>query len=164
MSLETDIIQLRRLKMFQHLDMPKLKLIAVVGERVDFADGEAIFSHGDPPDAVFIVLAGAIGIHVKGSTALVQVARSEGAIMLGESGVLCEHPRKLTILADGAVQALRIPAGDFQLLLHDMPAFAFAVMTELARQLDGVNDFLARRAISEAEAGLITGRSEEIAP
>jgi CRP-like cAMP-binding protein len=156
MSLESDIIQLRGLKMFKHLDMPKLKLVAVVGERVDFADGDAIFSHGDAPDAVFIVLAGTVGIHVKGRTRLVQVARSEGAIMLGESGLLCDHPRTLTILAAGPVAALRIQATDFLLLLHDMPAFAIAVMTELARQLDLVNGYLAQRAINDAETDLIT--------
>jgi CRP-like cAMP-binding protein len=160
MSLDADIIQLRQLKMFRNLDMPKLKLVAVVGERVDFVDGEAIFSHGDPPDSVFIVLSGAIGIHVIGSAGLVQVARNEGAIMLGESGLLCDHPRTLTILADGPVAALRIPAADFMLLLHDMPGFALAVMTELARQLDVVNGYLSQRAINEADAALMTGQSE----
>lgn len=164
MSLETDIIQLRRLRMFHNLDMPKLKLVAVVGERVDFSDGEAIFSHGDPPDAVFIVLSGTVGIHVTGRTRLVQVARSEGAIMLGESGLLCEHTRTLTILAEGPVEALRIPAADFLLLLHDMPAFAFAVMKELARQLDLVNGYLAQRAINDAETDLITDGAAEVAP
>lgn len=164
MSLDSDILQLRRLRMFRHLDMPKLKLIAVVGERVDFPDGEAIFRHGDPSDAIFIVLSGTIGIYVLAPHGLVQVARSEGAIMLGETGLLCEHPRTITVLADGPVESLRIPAEDFQLLLRDMQPFAFAVMTELARQLDVVNTYLAQRAISAAEAGLISGRSEEIAP
>jgi CRP-like cAMP-binding protein len=153
MTINTEICAMQRLPMLRGIDATQLKLIALVAERVTFSAGDVIFSQGELSDAVYILLDGPIVIRVttpKGETTL---TRHEGAIMLGEVGILCEHKRSGTIIAEGPVTALRVGAADFMMLVRDLPPFAMAVMRELARLLELSNlRYAERMLMAEAAA------------
>lgn len=136
MTLETDLRCLQRLPMLKGIEPAKLKLVALVAERVEFAPGDVIYRQGDAPDAVFIMLGGKLSVVAEGGGGETVIWRFEGAVMLGQVGILSGHPRVVTIRADEPVCALKLSADDFNMLIQDVPAFAVAVMRELALQLE----------------------------
>ncbi len=145
MTIETEVRTLQKLDMFSNLDMAKLKLVAMISDRVVFHAGEAIFRAGDPSDAAFIVLEGSVRLSGAGGVEPAKPLRKCGVMLLGEVGILCGRRRSITIVAETDVTALRIQREDFQRLIRETPEFGFAVMRELAEQLDRGAKLVAER-------------------
>lgn len=144
MTIETEVKTLQKLSMFSNLDIAKLKLVAMISDRVTFAAGEAIFRAGDPSDAAYIVLDGSVRIHGEGVIEPESGINQCGVMLLGEVGILCGRRRSITIVAETPVTALRIQREDFLRLIRETPDFGFAVMRELAEQLDSGTRLLTR--------------------
>jgi CRP-like cAMP-binding protein len=137
MTLDSDLRCLQRLPMLKEIEPKKLKLIALVAERVEFAAGEYLYRTGDPPDSVFIILSGKLAIVSDEEGGGEKVLWSlEGATMLGQVGILSGHVRGVSVRAETPAFALKLSPDDFNMMVHDVPAFAVAVMRELALQLE----------------------------
>ncbi|WP_342361707.1 cyclic nucleotide-binding domain-containing protein [Terrarubrum flagellatum] len=141
MTIETEVKTLRKLQMFNNLDVAKLKLVAMISDRVTFHAGEAIFRRGDAPEAAYIVLDGSVRIMKDGDHPEGGFEKS-GVMLLGEVGILCGRRRSITIIATSTVTALRIEREDFTRLIRETPEFALAVMHQLAEQLDVGTQFV----------------------
>jgi CRP-like cAMP-binding protein len=155
MTIELEVKALQKLNMFRDVAAAKLKLLAMVSDRVTFRQGDAIFTRGEQSDAVFIVLDGSIALTFtpedgEGGSAL--TLRHSGSILLGEVGILCGKKRSVTIIATSSLTALRIPGEDFMRLIRETPELAFAVMRQLAEQVDLKSRYLAENLTSEAAA------------
>jgi CRP-like cAMP-binding protein len=136
MTLDTDLRCLQRLPMLKEIDPAKLKLIALVAERVEFAPGDVLYRQGDPSDAVFVTFGGRLSVVAEGAETESVIWSLQNAVMLGQVGILSGHPRVVTIRAEEQVSALKLSSDDFNMLIHDVPPFAVAVMRELALQLE----------------------------
>ena len=62
MTLETDISCLRQVPLFRSLPLPRLKLVALMGEKLRFDPGTQIIAEGETPEGVFVVLQGELEI------------------------------------------------------------------------------------------------------
>lgn len=144
MTIEHEVKALQKLAMFGNLDLAKLKLVAMISDRVTFRAGETIFRAGDPSDAAYIVLDGSVRMTGKDNAELEGDLCKSGVMLLGEVGILCGRRRSITIVADSAVTALRIQREDFERLVRETPEFASAIMRELAEQLDRGAQLLTR--------------------
>lgn len=60
MGLDDDIAILAAAPLFGFLDRDALRLLTFAAERRDLADGDLLFSRGDPADGGFVVMAGTI--------------------------------------------------------------------------------------------------------
>ena len=58
MGLDDDIAILAAAPLFGFLDRDALRLLTFAAERRDLADGDLLFSRGDPADGGFVVMAG----------------------------------------------------------------------------------------------------------
>ena len=58
MTLEADISSLGRLPLFRSLPPPRLKLVALMGEKLHFDAGTQIIEEGEKPEGVYVVLQG----------------------------------------------------------------------------------------------------------
>ena len=108
-----------------------------VGRRVSFEAGQAIVERGDPGDAMYIVLSGVAEVDVGG-----RFHRLERGDFFGEMAVLAGRPREATVKAAEPVEALRIPADDFQAFLLDNPQVAVGMLRSLVERLREVQDRL----------------------
>lgn len=155
MTLENDLRAVQRLPMLKEIEPAKLKLIALVAERVEFEAGDYFYRQGDSADAVYITLNGRLSVVVKdedegeGEKVLWSL---DGPTMLGQVGILSGHPRGVSIRVEQPVCALKLSPDDFNMLIHDVPAFAIAVMRELALQLEASSDRAARFRPRSAKA------------
>ena len=128
---------LERMPMFAGLDREHLEAVLAVGRRVSFEPGQAIVERGDPGDAMYIVLSGVAEVDVGG-----RFHRLQQGDFFGEMAVLADKPREATVKAAEPVEALRIPADDFQEFLAANPHIATGMLKSLVERLREVQDRL----------------------
>ena len=128
---------LERTPMFAGLDREHLEDVLAVGRRVSFEPGQKIVDRGDPGDAMYIVLSGVAEVDVGG-----RFHRLQRGDFFGEMAVLAGKPREASVKAAEPVEALRIPADEFQAFLDDNPEIATAMLKSLVERLREVQDRL----------------------
>jgi CRP-like cAMP-binding protein len=142
MTLESDIGCLKCLPLFQALPKPRLKLVALMGEKLAFADGELLASEGEPPDGVFVLLEGEVELaHDAADGRSKRFLLTEGSI-IGDVPMLCGRTYAGRVVAKGPVTALRLPKDLFFELLETVPDFAMALSRDLAARLYRLADFV----------------------
>jgi CRP-like cAMP-binding protein len=128
---------LERTPLFAGLDRQHLQDVLSVGQRVSYQPGQAIVERGDPGDAMYIVVGGAAEVDVGG-----RYHRLERGDFFGEMAVLAGKPREATVKAVEPMEALRIPADDFQAFLAANPQIAVGMLKSLVERLREVQDRL----------------------
>jgi CRP-like cAMP-binding protein len=104
---------------------------------VSYQPGQAIVERGDPGDAMYIVVGGAAEVDVGG-----RFHRLERGDFFGEMAVLAGKPREATVTAVEPLEALRIPADEFQVFLSTNPEIAVGMLKSLVERLREVQDRL----------------------
>jgi CRP-like cAMP-binding protein len=128
---------LERTPLFAGLERGHLDDVLTVGRRVSYQPGQAIVERGDPGDAMYIVLSGAAEVDVGG-----RFHRLERGAFFGEMAVLAGKPREATVKAVEPLEALQIPAGEFQTFLAANPEIAVGMLKSLVERLREVQDRL----------------------
>lgn len=143
MSLETECAILRNIPMFQNVDVAKLRLLAMSGDRISYEPGDVVFNQGESPDAVYVLLEGAVDVINEGPPR-VKLAQLDDNAVFGEIGVLCDNLRSATVEAATHVTVIRIERYTFNEVIRDVPQLALALARELARRLEAMSQRFAR--------------------
>ncbi len=139
MSLAATIRVLRSMPLFAALDEPRLKVIAMTGQVLAFRPGERIAEKGDPGDAAFVVLDGAVEVLMPredGEALLSTLGRGE---IVGELAALTGHPRATALAAGAALTLLRLEREAVLALLREYPDVALGVIRVIAERLEAMN-------------------------
>jgi CRP/FNR family cyclic AMP-dependent transcriptional regulator len=128
---------LERMPLFAGLDRGQLEDVLAVGRRVSYDAGQAVVERGDPGDAMYIMLDGAAEVDVGG-----RFHRLQQGDFFGEMAVLAGKPREATVTAVERVEALQIPADEFQAFLLEHPHVAVGMLKSLVERLREVQDRL----------------------
>lgn len=132
MSLETDIGCLRCLPLFQDMPASRLKLVALMGERLQFEPGAVLISPQEKLTGVYVILEGEVEIlQLREGGEERSFVKDTGSIT-GDVSLLSGKPFSSTIRAKSRVLALRIPKDLFFELLQTVPEFSLAVCRDLA--------------------------------
>ncbi len=124
---------LRQMDLFAEVPVDELAGIAYVAHEIAFAPGVQFITQGDPGDAVYIIVAGAVEIVVPG---LGTVARRVAPTIIGEMALFTHKARSAHCRAVGDLTALRIAQADFRILLTAKPGLAYGIIRVLATRLD----------------------------
>lgn len=133
--LSNDVSSLRQIPLFRDLETPKIKLILLAGQRVNYRVGDQLLKEGDRADTVFIILEGKAKVLRMDGGNHVRVAEVETGAVVGEMGVVLDRPYSGTIIAETPVTALRIDKRTFLDLLAQVPQLSMALIRELAARL-----------------------------
>ncbi len=95
------------------------------------APGDVLFTVGDPGDAMFVVLEGALDIIVDGSV----VEKSTRGDIIGEMALIDKSPRSGTVTAREASTLAKLDTARFQRLIQLNPFFATHVMKVLVDRI-----------------------------
>ncbi|MBB3772630.1 CRP-like cAMP-binding protein [Angulomicrobium tetraedrale] len=144
MTIEDEVRSLQKFRMFRDVEGAKLKLLAMISDRVVFQPGEVIYAQGDASDAVYIVLDGQFKVSLVTAHGVIDFAEHVRGVLLGEAGVLCDQNRMATITAETPVVALRVDREPFLQLLKESRPFNHAVVRELGRQIMELNNICAQ--------------------
>jgi len=122
---------LAEVPLFAGLGARQRRKVASLAQIRRFADGAPLVRAGDPGDALHVVLDGEVSVRRRGRPSL---ALGVGSIV-GELALLDGGPRTASVVAQGDVVTLSIPASRFRKLLRAEPAIAIGIAEELARRL-----------------------------
>ncbi len=139
-----EVASLQRLAMFRDVDVPKLKLIALAGQRLHFGRGETILRQGDRARAVFVMMEGEAEIMRSVDGPPVRLTTVGAGALVGEMGVILDQPYSSTIVALGPVTALQIDATTFLELINQVPQLSMALIRELSRRLLTTSELYAK--------------------
>jgi NTE family protein len=112
---------LAELPLFSGLDPGLLREIASVVEWLTLPGGATLFSAGDPPDALYMVLSGCLGAFSADPTRRRFLARIAAGDMVGEMGLISGRPRSADVIALRDTELARISAQAFNEVLRGQP-------------------------------------------
>jgi CRP-like cAMP-binding protein len=121
---------------FSGLDYQSLESVGRGMRARRFRRGEVIFHQGDPGDALFIVMSGAIKIMLPSDTGDEAIlATLRPGDVFGELALLDGAPRSATASALEATETLILPRDQFRELLATEPAIRDAILASMAGEL-----------------------------
>ncbi|MCL5777928.1 cyclic nucleotide-binding domain-containing protein [Limibaculum sp. FT325] len=139
MSVNEAVTALRDAAPFRRIDERRLKIIAMMGETLSYAPGERLFERGEPGDAAFVVIQGAVDVLLgKPGQETVVATLGKGEIF-GEIAALCDQTRTTAIAARGALSVLRLEKSALKNLIHEFPDLAFEFLRVIATRLEATN-------------------------
>ncbi|MGD0184556.1 MAG: Crp/Fnr family transcriptional regulator [Roseiarcus sp.] len=119
MSLEGDVRRMARTRPFDLLPREALQLIAFSCSKKALEAGETLFEEGEPADAAYFVLSGAIDLVAHGAE-----RRVGSDALIGETALIAQVPRRAGARAAEDAVALRIPGEVFRRVLSEFPQAA----------------------------------------
>lgn len=135
MTIESDIACLNQIPLFRTLPKPRLKLVALMGERLHFDAGTKIIDEGERPEGVYFILSGEVELSHRREDGRAKRLLLERGAIVGDVPMLCDQPYIGEVTARSDVQALRLPRDLFFELLETIPDFGIALSRDLASRL-----------------------------
>ncbi|MCG6957672.1 MAG: cyclic nucleotide-binding domain-containing protein [Gemmatimonadetes bacterium] len=134
-STELVVGLLQKVALFEDLTSEDLRRIATVAAEATPAAGAVLFREGDPADAFYVVLEGAVSIATSRADGAEEVlaVRREGEAF-GEMALFGEGPRSATARTTDPSRLVRVPGEDFRRLLGG-ESLALHLLRAMARDL-----------------------------
>jgi CRP-like cAMP-binding protein len=121
---------LRKAPFFAGLSAEDLDGILRVGRPVSFEPGQVMVEHGDPGDGMYIILSGSAEVDVGG-----RFHKLASGNFFGEMALITAGRRMATVKAVEPLDALMIPAEEFQSFLLDHPGVALSMLKAIVERL-----------------------------
>jgi CRP-like cAMP-binding protein len=108
--------------------------VAAIAREARFRAGERVFSQGDPGDALYVIIEGAVDAHSNGE----HVLRMRSKETFGDLSLLDGSPRPTDAVAVEDTRVLVIDRRDFLDLLADRPELLTGFFRAVTQQLRAV--------------------------
>ena len=149
---EEILARVARLPLFVGIDEETLLEVAEELEWIALPGGAELFQEGDPPDAVYVLVAGCLGAFRTENKELVLLGRVQAGETVGEMALLSGHKRTATVRALRDSEVVRFSLDAFQRLARVHPeamlAIARVAVERLERALAGRSATPAPRSLS----------------
>lgn len=122
---------LRQVPLFAKLKDRELKSVLEIAKEVHFEPGVRVVETDKSGVGFHLILEGNADVHVADEL----VATFGPGDYFGEMSVLDGHPRSATVIANGALTTLAIPAWNFESLMEKYPSIMRALLTELTARI-----------------------------
>ncbi len=159
--------RLQSLAVFTGLDAAVLTELARVVEERSYADGERVFSEGDPGDMLFGVIDGVVRIQKqvgddpRGAKTLSLLTRGE---LFGEMSVIDSKPRSASAVATGPTRLLALSRSAFEELLEHNQQSVVRILFSLMRAMNERIRRLNSSVIAYDETGRAIGTCNQLQP
>ena len=122
---------LKGMQLFRYLSYKELVRIMNITETRDFKAGEDVIREGEPGDAMFVVLSGAVRLHKTGVT----VAELGKGQHFGEMALVDRTQRSLTATAREDARLLLIRRKDFYAIIKQEPSLSVKLLWSFVQVL-----------------------------
>jgi HEAT repeat protein len=147
------LFALEGVEIFARSDVDDLAAVAAVAKEQTFPRGTSVYSEGDPGDALYVIVHGAMEARRDGETVLTMKARES----FGETSLFDGAPRINEVIATVDSRVLVIDRRDFLDLLADRPELLAGMFRVLSRQLKSMVVEVASRRSSTSELPVVGG-------
>ena len=124
-------VALRKVEAFRAVPIDQLAHVASVAREQTFAKGETLFREGDPPESLFVVLEGKIGLQRSGEAFAEAVAGEP----LGTWSLFIDHPRRATAVVLEAARMLVLDRDEFYEVLAEQVEVTRSMVQDLVGRL-----------------------------
>lgn len=152
MSIDCDTLSLKNLSIFSSLDAKRLKLVAMMGERLHYAAGQKIVSQGELPKTIFIILSGEIELSRTTPCGAMHALSLGTGSLFGDVPMLCDKAYIGNVTATTDVLVLAMGKDLFFELLQNVPEFAVALCRDLASRLYQLVSSMVDTKVTEMKA------------
>jgi CRP-like cAMP-binding protein len=159
MAIDALVKPLLNVPLFQGLKPLQITEIARRAERVVYKAGETIIAEDDTGEAAILIVAGD-AVRTSGPDLEGAAESVPPGALVGEMAMLVESRHTSTIVARGAVRALRIMRSDLLAQMEDDPTLADHFVQKIAGRLNRLAKEL--RAIDAALGGLGTAARQSL--
>ncbi len=125
------LFALEGVEIFAQSDVDDLAAVAGVAKEEKFRKGERIYAEGDPGDALYVIVDGAVEARRDGEVVLTMKTRES----FGETSLFDGAPRINEVIATQDTTVLTIDRRDFLDLLGDRPELLAGMFRVMSRQL-----------------------------
>jgi serine/threonine protein phosphatase PrpC len=122
---------LKGMQMFRYLSYKELVRVSNISEMLDLTAGQTVFSAGQPGDAMYVVLSGAVRL-MKGEALMAELARGHH---FGEMALVDRSVRSLTAVATEGTRLVVIHRKDFYEIIKREPASAVKMLWSFVQVL-----------------------------
>jgi di/tricarboxylate transporter/CRP-like cAMP-binding protein len=156
------VTTLRTVSLFADLPREVLARLVSEFEELDFAPGQTVFSQGDPGDALYVIVDGAVEIRGARGGAAERVAVLGPGDCLGEMALVTGDPRSATVVALSPTRLLRLDKERFQALSERHPVFLRELARVLCRRIARTSEDMAfaRRTYTTVFEAVLTASDE----
>lgn len=134
-EMTTDVDALRRVRFFEELTDDDLGRVAKIGQRRNFAAGEALVERDSDRGGLFVILSGSARVEVGGA-----VHHLGPGDFFGEMALLGHRRRSASVTAAEPVGALVIETIYFEPFLIQNPSVAVAILHGVVERLREVQE------------------------
>jgi CRP-like cAMP-binding protein/di/tricarboxylate transporter len=136
---------LSRNALFRGLDRVTLAKLAAHIEPIRMSVGQTLFRQGDPPDGLYLIQSGRLGVYGRtaSGTQEVQLATCGPGEAVGEIALLSGEERTATVRAESDGELLRVDKGHFNDLVRVDPSVGRAISNKLIAHLRAAESTLA---------------------
>ncbi|MDJ0840598.1 MAG: PilT/PilU family type 4a pilus ATPase [Acidobacteriota bacterium] len=130
-----------RIPLFQGIPKENLPKVLGMADPKHFAVEEVLVTQGNPADAFYILVEGAVGVYQErpnGERAM--LTRLDPPSTIGEVGLLLGETRTATVIAEEESTALRFTKVVFKEMFAHIPGFGYAVCQAMAHRVDELSE------------------------
>lgn len=125
---------LQHVDVFSEITTEQMAYLAAIVKEVSFAKNTEIYHEEDPPDAIYLVLDGKVGLHRNGNDIAI-IGPQEA---FGTWALFDEEPRVATATTLEDARLLRVNRDEFIDLLSDHVQITQGVLRALTKRLRGL--------------------------
>jgi len=131
MSVDTELLILKRLPLFRCIDDEQLRLVVFGSERQRLREGRELYRESQPADCAYVVLSGQIDLFRTQAESQKVVRSVMPGAMIGEMALLAKTKRPVSAIAAKESEVLRISRGIFRRVLDEYPEISRRIYTYL---------------------------------
>ena len=124
-------VALRKVEAFRAVPIDQLAHVAAVAREEAFKTGSELFREGDPPESLYVVLAGRIRLHRSGSV----FGEATAGEPLGTWSLFIDHPRRGTAEVIQDARVLVLDRDDFYEVLAEQVEVTRSMVQDLVGRL-----------------------------
>lgn len=131
---------IRQVPIFADLAPDDLEELALIVEERRVEPGRDLFREGEPGDAVYLIVKGAVQVIMGGTDDRPERVLNElgAGACIGEMAVLDASPRSATVRATERTRTLRVPGEGFKRVMSERPEMSQAIVAELVKRMRGM--------------------------
>lgn len=136
---------LSKLRLFQHLNLEEISIIASRVRRVSLPDGP-VMTEGSPPDGLYIIRSGVARVTKQsdGGSAEAVLALLRQDDSFGEISLIDGLPHTASVIAMGPMECYYLDRHVFVETLEQHPSMALSLIRSLATMVRTADDWVAR--------------------
>lgn len=128
--------RLAELSLFLGMDGSALADLMAEFTMLALPGGELLFEHGDPPEALYVVLSGGLGVYRPDHGRELLIGRIGVGEVVGEMALIADRPRMGTVRALRDSELLKLPRQAFDALVNTHPRSLLRMARGLIARLE----------------------------